>query len=97
MKKYYPKAWWMVEYYKDDTFIEFEATKIEALDEEVPEKSKLEEVPSLTGHIKWDGCCNLDWNEHICGLYHVEQLKDVMEEIYHHAREVFKESESWGR
>lgn len=81
--KFYPEAWFKVEYEIQECSVDFKAWKIEGLDEDEPENSTIEEGdPNIKGNIKWDGCMNFTQDDHYCGLYHVEQTALLMTEVY---------------
>ena len=81
--KYYPDAWFKVEYEVDEIVVNFKAWRIRALDEEVPENSEIDSgEPDIEGRIKWDGCMNFKQDDHYCGMYHAKQTLILMTEIY---------------
>jgi hypothetical protein len=80
--KFYPEAWFKVEYTGDSIAINFKAWEIEGLDEDNIEQSTICTDPVITGHIKWDGCCEFDYSTHWCGIYKGEQFLLLMKEIY---------------
>ena len=81
--KFYPKAWFKVGYTVNETTVDFRAWEINALNEEDPEKSEIQNnEPVIKGFIKWDGCCEFDYGTHYCGIYKAEQFLMLMKEIY---------------
>jgi hypothetical protein len=81
--KFYTEAWFKVEYTVNDITVDFKAWEITGLDEENPEQSEIQdEVPVITGFIKWDGCCEFDYSTHICGIHGAEHFLQLMKEIY---------------
>ncbi len=80
--KYYPEAWYKVEYEVGEVVVNFKAWKIDALDEKYLENSEIEDNPSIIGCIKWDGCMNFKQDEHYCGMYHAKQTLMLMTEVY---------------
>jgi len=90
--KYYPEAWFKVEYEVNETSIGFKAWRIKALCEECPRNSELEDSePCIGGYIKWDGCMNFKQNDHYCGMYHAKQVLMLMSEIYQFKDMIFDE------
>ena len=81
--KFYPEAWFKVEYDVEDIVVNFKAWRIYALDEENLENSDVViKEPNIEGYIKWDGCMNFKQNDHYCGMYHAKQTLMVMTKIY---------------
>ena len=44
--------------------------------------SEVEENPSVTGYLKWDGCMEFEQDEHYCSLDHAQQTFLLMQHIY---------------
>jgi hypothetical protein len=81
--KYYPEAWFKVEYEVEEITVKFKAWKIQSLDEDNPKKSDIgNDEPNIEGYIKWDGCLNFKQDDHYCGMYHAKQTLLLMTEIY---------------
>jgi hypothetical protein len=81
--KFYPQAWFKVEYTVNEITVDFKAWEITGLDEENPEQSEIQDKePVITGFIKCDGCCEFDYSTHICGIHGAEHFLELMKEIY---------------
>lgn len=81
--KYYPSAWFKVEFENDgEGRIEFKAFKITSLNEDSPSDSKINNIPSIEGVIKFDDCIDFKQDDHYCGLHHAEQVYELMRELY---------------
>ena len=81
--KFYPEAWFKVEYTVNEITVDFKAWEITGLDEENPEQSEIQDKdPAITGFIKWDGCCEFEYITHICGIHGAEHFLELMKEIY---------------
>ena len=81
--KYYPEAWFKVEYEVHETYINFKAWRIKSSDEERPQNLVFEDRETcITGSIKWDDCMNFKQNDHYCGMHHAKQVFILMSEIY---------------
>jgi len=80
--KFYPEAWFKVEYTVNEMDVDFKAWEISALDEENIEQSETQKEPVIKGFIKWDGCCEFDYSPHYCGIHNAEQFLILMKEIY---------------
>jgi len=80
--KFYPEAWFKVEYDVYETYIDFKAWEIDELDEQNIEDSTINENEVMKGFIKWDGCCEFDYGTHYCGIHKAEQFLLLMKEIY---------------
>jgi hypothetical protein len=52
--------------------------------------TNIEEADHIVqGHIKWDGCCNMEWQKamHICGPEEIQDLVKVFHRLYELAKE----------
>jgi hypothetical protein len=97
-KVVYEEIWFQVEYSweNSDDFagLYFIATKILELagsSEEEMKENKLEKEPMLVGHIKWDGCMNVQMQSdyvHFCGRYMSKQYGELFNKLYDKAKEV---------
>jgi hypothetical protein len=48
--------------------------------------------PWVTGHVKWDGCSNIDFGRggymHLCGGDHITKLADTLKAVYNRCGEL---------
>ena len=91
MTRFYPDLYFKVAYEVDpvgnSANVKFLAWDIDVLDTENVEESECDGLYVLEGFVKWDGCCEFQYDTHICGLYRIEQFHELMKEIYKFAKE----------
>lgn len=89
--EYYADCWFKVDYTFNtgDAHMSFKCYRITGLAEQV-ELSDIEQRETLDGSIKWDGCMNFTSDDHHCGMFHAEQVLQVIKHIRNKANETIQ-------